>query len=123
MAIFSKTTEAKEEKKPKTLAAKKTHTVKESALAARILLRPRITEKAYAQNASDKYVFQVAKVATKRSVKQAVEEAYGVTVEDVNIICLPAKRRVFGRAQTVGYKTGVKKAIVKVSAGQRIEPF
>ncbi|MEK7181603.1 MAG: 50S ribosomal protein L23 [Patescibacteria group bacterium] len=123
MAIFTKTTEEKEEKKAPAKKAVKKLVGKESPLAARVLLRPRITEKAYAMNTENKFVFQVSKEATKRSVKQAVEEAYGVSVLDVNIVRLPAKRRVFGRTQQVGYKNGVKKAIVKVAEGQTIELF
>lgn len=115
MALFDKTTEKK-----KTL---RSLTPKESPLAARLLSRPRITEKAYAMNAQNKYVFEVTKTSTKKSVKRAIEEVYGVNVIAVHIVRLPAKKRVSGRTRTVGRKNAVKKAIVSVAKGQTIELF
>ncbi len=115
MALFDKTTEDK-----KTL---RKLTPKESALATRLLSRPRITEKSYALNAANKYVFEVTKTSTKKSVKRAVEEVYGVNVTAVNIVRLPAKKRVSGQKRTVGFKGAVKKAIVTVVQGQTIELF
>lgn len=126
MQLFSDTTEKKTRKvatkaSPKLAIAKKTLAVKESPLAMRILSRPRITEKSYALNALNQYVFVVTKEATKTTVKRAVEEAYAVTVEQVRIVHLPAKKRVFGKG--VGSKSAVKKAIVRVTKGQSIELF
>jgi len=122
MALFKKTTEETKEKAVKTVAPKeKTLAVRESVLATRILSRPRVTEKAYALNALNQYVFVVTKEATKQSVKRAVEEAYGVSVEKVNIVKLPAKTRVMGK--NIGTKSAIKKAIVSVKKGQTIELF
>lgn len=115
MALFDTKTEAK-----KTL---KKLTPKESPLAMRLLSRPRITEKSYALNAENKYVFEVTKTSTKKSVKRAVEEVYGVNVADVNMVRLPAKKRVSPRNRSVGFKGAVKKAIVTVVKGQTIELF
>ncbi|QQR79253.1 MAG: 50S ribosomal protein L23 [Candidatus Moraniibacteriota bacterium] len=92
-----------------------------SSLATRVLLRPRITEKAYAVNALDQYVFQVASAATKTEVKRAVEEAYGVTVIAVNMVRLPGKRKNLGR--TVGQRSSVKKALVRLKKGESIQLF
>jgi len=96
---------------------------KESPLAFRVLARPRITEKAYAQNAQNKYVFEVTRTSTKKSVKRAVEEVYGVNVLDVNMVRLPAKKRMSGKNRTPGIKGAIKKAIVTVVKGQTIELF
>lgn len=115
MALFDKTTE--EKKVLRKLIPK------ESPLAMRLLSRPRITEKAYALNAQNKYVFEVTKTSTKKSVKRAVEEVYGVNVLDVNMVRLPAKKRLTGRKRTPGFKGAVKKAIVTVVKGQAIELF
>lgn len=114
MALFDKTTEAK---KLRTLAAK------ESPLGSRVLSRPRITEKAYALNTLNQYVFEVTKTATKKSVKRAVEEVYGVNVVGVNIVRLPSKKKISGRNRTAGMKGSIKKAIVDVAKGQTIELF
>lgn len=96
---------------------------KESPLATRLLSRPRITEKAYALNAQNKYVFEVTKTSTKKSVKRAVEEVYGVNVVDVNMVRLPAKKHLTGRKRTPSFRGAVKKAIVTVVKGQTIALF
>lgn len=92
-----------------------------SVLAARVLLRPRITEKSYALNAKHQYAFEVSKDATKPVVRQAVEEAFGVSVVGVRIVRTVGKQRVFGGKR--GKKKSLKKAIVRLAAGQSIELF
>ena len=92
-----------------------------NAVASRVLLRPRMTEKAHSAISLGKYVFHVASTATKQSVKQSVESVYGVSVVAVNMVRTPRKRRVFGRS--VGWKSAVKKAIVTLKKGDSIELF
>lgn len=92
-----------------------------STIAYRVLLRPRMTEKAHMTIAAGKYVFHVASSATKRLVKESVERVYGVSVTSVNMLRIPKKRRVFGR--TVGWKSPVKKAIVTLKKGESIDLF
>ncbi len=89
--------------------------------ASRILLRPRMTEKAHSVISLGKYVFQVAPRATKSSVKESIERLYGVKVTRVNMVRIPKKRRVFGRV--VGWKSSLKKAIVTLKEGESIELF
>lgn len=105
--------------------AKTTPTTKKSAhtlaLATAVLARPRITEKAYAVNAANQYVFEIAPKATKTEVKKAVEAAYGVSVVSVNIAKLPGKKKNMGRR--VGERSGVKKAVVRLKAGESITLF
>lgn len=115
MALLDKKTE--EKKALRKLAPK------ESLLGQRLLSRPRVTEKAYALNAQNKYVFEVTRTSTKKSVKRAVEEVYGVNVVAVNMVRLPAKKRVSGRNRTVGSTGSIKKAVVTIVAGQTIELF
>ncbi len=92
-----------------------------SKTAYKVLLRPRMTEKAHSGLSIGKYVFQVAPSATKQSVKESVEGVYGVSVTDVNMVRIPKKRRVFGRV--VGWKSPIKKAIVTLKKGESIELF
>lgn len=107
---------------PKKTTTKETKIEKQlSPLATRVLIRPRITEKAYAVNALDQYVFQVTSTATKTEVKRAVEEAYGVSVIAVNMIRLQGKRKNYGR--TVGKRSSVKKALVRIKKGESIQLF
>jgi len=70
MQLFNDTTKEKKEKSPKkTSVAKKGLSVKESPLASKLLSRPRITEKSYALNTLNQYVFVVTKEATKKTGK------------------------------------------------------
>jgi large subunit ribosomal protein L23 len=54
-------------------------------------------------------------------VRQAVEELFGVHVENVNILKVQAKPK--RRGLTKGVRPGWKKAIVQVRAGETIEIF
>lgn len=91
------------------------------AFAHKVLVKPRITEKAHMALGLNKYVFQVALDATKVTVKKSVEGAYGVSVTAVNMVTIPAKKRNFGRS--AGFKSGIKKAIVTLKEGDSIELF
>ncbi len=129
MAIFQKKSEELAEKKTvkktevRATSSKKKSGVRESALAEKVLMRPRITEKAYALNALDQYVFVIASSATKETVKAAVEEVYGVHVLSVRIVRTPKKKRLTGQSRSIGFKKALKKAIVRLEKGQSIELF
>ncbi|TXH02036.1 MAG: 50S ribosomal protein L23 [Candidatus Moraniibacteriota bacterium] len=99
----------------------KKESVRDKALATAVLLRPRITEKAYAVNALNQYVFQVAPRATKTTIKKAIEAVYGVTVVSVNVTKLPGKKKNMGRR--VGQRSAVRKAVVRLKAGDSITLF
>lgn len=90
-----------------------------SELAARVLKSPHITEKAMSAEKENKYIFKVNPNANKSEIKKAVQELYGVKVENVNIINIPRKKRRVGR--TEGFKPGYKKAVVEVREGEKIE--
>lgn len=51
-----------------------------------IILRPVITEKSMAQMSDRQYTFLVHKDANKSMIKKAVEEIFGVNVEDVKTL-------------------------------------
>jgi large subunit ribosomal protein L23 len=56
-------------------------------------------------------------------IKDAVETVFGVTVERVRVINMPAKRvRRYGRREVLR-KSGWKKAVVTLVPGDRIELF
>jgi large subunit ribosomal protein L23 len=86
-----------------------------------IIIRPILTEKARELSEKGQYVFEVSKLANKSEIKKAVEKIFNVKVEKVRIIKLPEKPRRFGRVS--GKKRGLKKAIVKLKEGQKIEIF
>ena len=85
-----------------------------------IILRPRITEKSGLMNEKDNlYTFEVSKNASKPMIAKAVKTLYKVTPIKVRTITLPA-RRVFVRG-TRGTQSGVKKALVYLKKGDKIE--
>lgn len=90
-----------------------------------ILKRPLVTEKtAYQSRKLHQYVFEVQENATKTDVKTAVEKAFDVRVEKVNIINVPAKRGRRARSRRVAIRNSAyKKAIVTLNAEDRIAIF
>lgn len=122
MGILNKITGKKEEaaeKKPAATRAKnpdvsgpRVKSVK-SDFAARILVRPIVSEKSTHAEADKKYSFFVAKNATKVDVKRAVKEVYGVLPLKVNMIVGEGKVKTMGRR--TGRRNDYKKAIVTVA--------
>jgi large subunit ribosomal protein L23 len=64
-----------------------------------ILIRPVISEKAFAAAEASRYVFIVAPEATKPEVRGTVERAFGVKVTDVHTISMKGRSRRYGRIQ------------------------
>ena len=84
-----------------------------------VLRAPHVTEKTSNAAKENKYVFSIAPDANKFTVARVVEKKYGVEVTGVNMVRLPSKKRI--RGKQIGWKAGLKKAIVKVKQGQTIE--
>ena len=78
-----------------------------------IIIRSVLTEKSYDGIETKRYVFVVAKTATKTAVRMAVEELFGVKVEKVNTVNCHGKLRRMGRNE--GYTSDYKKAIVQLT--------
>lgn len=129
MAIFKKTapakTKAESTKEISTVAAK---TDASGARVGRgldltmVLLRPHVTEKATDLSENRVYAFEINKLANKMHVRQAVEKFYKVQpvkVAVINIMPKYAKNPRTGRMQVK--KQGLKKALVYLKAGDKIE--
>ena len=87
-----------------------------------ILIRPLLTEKVTGlREDMNKICFLVDSSANKIQIKQAVEETLKVKVEKVNIINVKGKRKRFGRFE--GKRPDVKKAILSLKTGEKIELF
>lgn len=86
-----------------------------------ILRRPIVTEKSTAAMAQRKYGFEVLKGASKTKVKEAVQQAFGVDVTQVNMITVHGKTRRRGSHITIS--PSWRKAIVTLKAGEKIELF
>jgi len=80
-----------------------------------------ITEKDTALQAAGKYSFEVDREANKHQIKEAVERAFKVKVNAVNVLTVPSKgRRMRGR-QVLTHSW--KKAIVTLKPGDKIGFF
>ena len=90
-----------------------------------ILLRPIITEKSsFHSSKLNQYVFEVDRKATKPQIKEAIEKLFDVTVLRVNVINVPAKRSRRARSRRLLVRrSGYKKAIVTLAAGDTIDVF
>lgn len=92
-----------------------------------MILRPKMSEKTYAQaQEKDVYTFVVPGDSKKHTVKQAVETQFKVTVEDVNILNQKgkAKRTVMKRSRPIaGRQSDTKKAYVTLKKGDKIPVF
>lgn len=87
-----------------------------------IIIKPIITEKSVKfTDLDNKYTFEVKKGANKTQVKQAIEAIFNVKVEKVNIINVRPKFKRMGKH--AGTTSAVRKAIVKVAAGQSINLY
>lgn len=88
-----------------------------------VIKRPVVTEKSYdAADFENKYTFEVDMRANKHQVRDAVETAFDVIVEDVHTIVMPAKTGRRGR-RVVVRKPKWKKAIVTLAPGNTIQLF
>ena len=84
-----------------------------------VILSPIITEKATAASERNQVMFRVPRTATKPQIKEAVEKLFDVKVKSVNTLVRKGKKKAFrGRP---GQQSDVKKAIVTLEEGHRID--
>lgn len=91
-----------------------------------ILIKPLISEKGtFLKEEVNQVAFFVRKDANKVQVKKAVEEAFDVKVQAVNIVVRKPLAKVFsrGRKRQYGSVPGYKKAYVTLAEGSKIEFF
>lgn len=92
-----------------------------------MILRPRISEKAYAlTQARNIYVFDVPTEANRLEIAQSVAVQYEVTVENVNIVNVKGKtKRTIrkGGRSTSGKRSDIKKAYVTFKQGDTLPIF
>lgn len=86
-----------------------------------IIIKPVISEKSMDQLADRKYTFIVNINANKIEIAKAVEEIFGVKVENVNTIRVQGKIKRMGA--TSGKRADYKKAIVKLTEGSKTIEF
>lgn len=86
-----------------------------------IIRRPVVTEKSMASMSEKKYTFIVDIHANKSMIKRAVEDVFGVKVEDVKTA------RYIGKTKRVGVHVGkrpdFKKAVIKLAQDSKSIEF
>lgn len=112
MSIFKKTTKKETSVKAKDSAVKTGTTAKNT-------IRPHITEKSAILAEKGTYVFKVSPRMNKVEVAKAVRALHNVTPVRVNMVNLP-RTNVIVRGKA-GVKNGVRKALVTLAKGEKIE--
>jgi large subunit ribosomal protein L23 len=92
-----------------------------SALAARTLLAPLVTEKTAHLADAGVYAFRIPLSANRVEVRAAFKELYKVTPTDVNIMRVHGKESRAGRFASRAMDW--KKALVTLPAGSRVDIF
>ncbi|MBP7768275.1 50S ribosomal protein L23 [Candidatus Woesebacteria bacterium] len=86
--------------------------------------RPVITEKSMRlASIENAYTFEVDRAANRQQIADAIEELYSVTVKKVNMIMYPATTRKTGKKRMVSTIGKVKKAVVTLAEGQKLDVF
>ena len=91
-----------------------------------VLIRPVLSEKVNKQTEKfNRYTFVVDRKANKLEIKKAVEEFYGIQVENVNTLVMPSKAKSRNTKSGIvsGRKPAKKKAIVTVAEGEAIDLY
>lgn len=88
-----------------------------------ILKRPIVTEKVSALNERGTYGFIVHRQANKIQIREAIEKAYGVTIESIRTMNYPGKKKSrYTKSRIItGRTSAFKKAIVQVADGDVID--
>lgn len=86
-----------------------------------VIFRPIISEKSYKLIEENKYVFAVDPRAGKEEIKDAIEAIFKVKVVGVNTLHRGGKMKRQGA--TSGYTAAIKKAIITLAEGDKIEFF
>jgi large subunit ribosomal protein L23 len=89
--------------------------------AEKIILRPIVSEKSYAQIDHNRYTFEVHPKAHKTMIAQAVEKLFNVKVVGVSTMHVRPKPK--RRGWTAGRTTAWKKAVVELAPSDKIEFF
>lgn len=84
-----------------------------------VILSPVITEKSSMASESNQLIFNVRRDATKPEIKAAVEQLFKVKVLSVNTIIRKGKTKHFRGVR--GKQQDVKKAIIKLAEGDKID--
>ena len=84
-----------------------------------LIFRPIVTEKATTLSSFSQFILSVPINSNKNDIKNAVESLFGVNVKKVNLIISKGKTKRF--KGIMGKRKDVKKAIISLEKGQKID--
>ena len=87
----------------------------------KVIFEPIITEKATNALDLNQYTFEVDHRATKPQIKASIEDLFSVKVVGINTMNPPRRTRRVGKF--AGKRSQVKKAIVRLAEGDKIQLF
>ena len=88
-----------------------------------IIIEPILSEKSYDGIAAKRYTFKVVKSATKTQIKAAVEQIFGVKVENVTTLNVHSKKKRLSMGRPEGAVAAWKKAVVKLTPESKTIEF
>jgi len=88
-----------------------------------ILIKPVVSEKSMNYAGIGKYTFVVVDWANKYQIKKAVEEQFKVDVVKVTTITIKGRTRKVGKRRLKAKLSDLKKAVVTLAEGQKIDIF
>ena len=92
-----------------------------------MLVIPRATEKTYAEQAKNTYVFYVPENGSKQSIAKAVEEQFNVTVKDIRVLTRKGKSTRYSKGKHAypgtTFRRDKKLAYVTLKDGDKIKVF
>ena len=86
-----------------------------------VIIRPIVSEKAYAGLEGNRYTFLVHPDANKTEIKEAIQAIWAVQVVSVNTMTRRGKTK--RRGYTKGTRPDQKRAVVALAEGDSIEIF
>jgi len=87
-----------------------------------VLVSPRVTEKSMKLVKTGTYMFNVARLANKHQIKEAVEKLFKVKVSNVKTVVKPGDKKRIGKTWNFKTLPDTKIAYIKVKTG-KIELF
>ncbi len=88
-----------------------------------IIVRPVITEKSMMDAGKGKFTFVVATEANKHMIRQAIKDAFKVTVLGVSTRMTKGKTKRTGTRRMEVQGSSFKKAVVTLKQGEKIDLF
>jgi large subunit ribosomal protein L23 len=88
-----------------------------------IIKRPIITEKSLKDASLGIYTFEVLNSINKRRAKKEIENMFGVHVTGIRSSITKGKTKNAGRKRTKIKKPDIKKIMVKLKTGEKIDLF